>query len=154
MLINWHDPDHVYLVCGKTDLRKGIDRLAMVIAENYGLELYDNSLFLFCGSRNDRFKGLLWDGEGFILLYKRYKRFENGHLSWPRHSSEAKELSARQLDWLLKGLNPLPVRRIKACPTRYLLLNYLCLKSLFFDIITDRSKSVCASSARYSLFSR
>ncbi|WP_353958051.1 IS66 family insertion sequence element accessory protein TnpB [Limosilactobacillus pontis] len=43
-----------------------------------------------------------------------YKRFENGHLSWPRHSSEAKELSARQLDWLLKGLNPLPVRRIKA----------------------------------------
>ena len=43
MLINWHDPDHVYLVCGKTDLRKGIDGLAMVIAENYGLELYDNS---------------------------------------------------------------------------------------------------------------
>ena len=111
MFINWHDPDHVYLVCGKTDLRKGIDGLAMVIAENYGLELYDNSLFLFCGSRNDRFKGLLWDGEGFILLYK---RFENGHLSWPRHSSEAKELSARQLDRLLKGLNPLPVRRIKA----------------------------------------
>ncbi|MEE6635998.1 IS66 family insertion sequence element accessory protein TnpB [Limosilactobacillus pontis] len=116
----------------------------MVIAENYGLELYDNSLFLFCGLRNDRFKELLWDGEGFILLYK---RFENGHLSWPRHSNEAKELSARQLDWLLKGLNPLPVRRIKACPTRYLLLNYLCLKSLFFDIIIDRSKSVCASSA-------
>ncbi|MFR0507562.1 IS66 family insertion sequence element accessory protein TnpB [Limosilactobacillus reuteri] len=46
MLINWHDPDHVYLVCGKTDLRKEIDGLAMVIAENYGLELYDNSLFL------------------------------------------------------------------------------------------------------------
>lgn len=101
MLINWHDPDHVYLVCGKTDLRKGID----------GLELYNNSLFLFCGSRNDRFKGLLWDGEGFILLYK---RFENGRLSWPRYSSEAKELSAQQLDWLLKGLDPLPARKIKA----------------------------------------
>ena len=113
MLINWHDPDHVYLVCGKTDLRKGIDGLAMVIAENYGLKLYNNSLFLFCGSRNDRFKGLLWDGEGFILLYK---RFENGHLSWPRYSNEAKELSAKQLDWLLKRLNPLPVRKIKAAP--------------------------------------
>lgn len=47
-------------------------------------------------------------------LFILYKRFENGYLSWPRHSSEAKELSARQLDWLLKGLNPLPVRRIKA----------------------------------------
>ena len=39
MLVNWHDPDHIYLVCGKTDMRKGIDGLVMVIAENYGLEL-------------------------------------------------------------------------------------------------------------------
>ena len=45
MLINWHEPEHVYLVCGKTDLRKGIDGLAIVIAENYGLELYNDSLF-------------------------------------------------------------------------------------------------------------
>ena len=47
MLVNWHDPDHIYLVCGKTDMRKGIDGLAMVIAENYGLELYNNSLFIY-----------------------------------------------------------------------------------------------------------
>lgn len=92
-------------------MRKGIDGLAMVIAENYGLELYNNSLFLFCGGRNDRFKGLFWDGEGFIMLYK---RFENSHLSWPRNSNEAKELSAQQLDWLLQGLNPLPIRKIQA----------------------------------------
>ena len=39
MLVNWSAPRHVYIVCGKTDLRKGIDGLAMVIAENYGLEL-------------------------------------------------------------------------------------------------------------------
>ncbi len=39
MLVNWHDQDHIYLVCGKTDMRKGIDGLAMVIAENYGLGL-------------------------------------------------------------------------------------------------------------------
>ena len=58
MLINWHTPKHIYLVCGKTDLRKGIDGLAILVAENYGLELYDDSLFLFCGFRSDRFKGL------------------------------------------------------------------------------------------------
>ena len=54
MLVNWTAPDHVYLVCGKTDLRKGIDGLAMIVAENYGLDIYDNSLFLFCGTRSDR----------------------------------------------------------------------------------------------------
>lgn len=45
MFINWQDPDKVYLICGKTDLRKKIDGLVIVNAENYGLELYSNSLF-------------------------------------------------------------------------------------------------------------
>ncbi|WP_172586039.1 IS66 family insertion sequence element accessory protein TnpB [Ligilactobacillus agilis] len=38
-----------------------------MIADNFGLDLYDDSLFLFCRRRNDRFKALYWDGEGFIL---------------------------------------------------------------------------------------
>ena len=98
MLINWQAPEHVYLVCGKTDLRKGIDGLAMVVAENFGLDLYNNSLFLFCGSRNDRFKALYWDDEGFILLYKRYEN--------------VKELKPEQLNALFTGLSPFPERRI------------------------------------------
>ncbi|MCF2543592.1 IS66 family insertion sequence element accessory protein TnpB, partial [Blautia producta] len=28
-----------------------------------------DTLFLFCGKRNDRIKGLLWEGDGFLLLY-------------------------------------------------------------------------------------
>ena len=43
-----------------------------------------------------------------------YKRFENGHLSWPRNNTDAKELSAQQLNWLLQGLNPFPTRKIMA----------------------------------------
>ncbi len=105
MLINWQAPEHVYLVCGKTDLRKGIDGLAMVVAENFGLDLYNNSLFLFCGSRNDRFKALYWDDEGFILLYKRY---ENGSLRWPKNKSEVKELRPEQLSALFTGLSHFP----------------------------------------------
>ncbi|WP_050612370.1 IS66 family insertion sequence element accessory protein TnpB [Ligilactobacillus agilis] len=86
MLVNYHVPKHVYIVCGNTDLRKGIDTLAILIADNFGLDFYDNSLF--CGRRNDRFKALYWDGEGFILLYK---RFDNGRLTWPRTSEEVKD---------------------------------------------------------------
>ncbi len=56
MLVNYHAPRHVYIVCGNTDLRKGIDTLAILIADNFGLDLYDDSLFLFCGRRND-----FWD---------------------------------------------------------------------------------------------
>ena len=39
MLINWAAPRYVYIVCGKTDLRKGIDGLALIVEENYGLQL-------------------------------------------------------------------------------------------------------------------
>ena len=91
-------------------LRKGIDGLAAVVAENYDLDLFDDSLFLFCGTRNDRFKGLYWDGEGFILLYK---RFENGGLRWPRHRNDAVQLSRRQIKLLLEGIFLLPVKRGK-----------------------------------------
>lgn len=44
MLVNWTQPKHVFIVCGKTDLRKGIDGLAAVVAENYDLDLFDDSV--------------------------------------------------------------------------------------------------------------
>lgn len=49
-------------------------------------------------------KGLLWMGNGFLLLYK---RFEDGTLSWPRTTEEAAELTEDQYNYLMLGLNPL-----------------------------------------------
>lgn len=67
--------------CGTVDLRKGIDGLAMVIGDKYRQNPFEKgTLFLFCGKRSDRCKGLLWMGTGFLLLYK---RFEDGRMSWP-----------------------------------------------------------------------
>uniref|UniRef100_UPI00403F595D IS66 family insertion sequence element accessory protein TnpB n=1 Tax=Lentilactobacillus hilgardii TaxID=1588 RepID=UPI00403F595D len=71
MLIDLQQIKRIYLVCGKTDLRRGIDGLAGVVEKQFALDPYDRSLFLFCGTRKDRFKGLYWNGDGFLLLYKR-----------------------------------------------------------------------------------
>ncbi|OLU37357.1 hypothetical protein BM735_10590, partial [Erysipelotrichaceae bacterium NYU-BL-F16] len=60
-------------------------------------------LFLFCGRRADRIKGLLWQQDGFLLLYK---RLDDGHFRWPRDKNEVRELSPQQLRWLLEGLSP------------------------------------------------
>ena len=66
----------VVLACGTVDLRKGIDGLATIIGDKYGQNPFEKgTLFLFCGKRSDRCKGLLWMGTGFLLLYK---RFEDG----------------------------------------------------------------------------
>lgn len=76
---------NIFIVCGKTDMRKSIDGLASIIQYEYNLDLYDDAIFLFCGGKADRFKALYWDGDGFILLYK---RFNDGKLRWPRKSEE------------------------------------------------------------------
>src|SRR5699024_435839 len=92
--------DRIYLSTGKTDLRKGIDGLVTVITEQFDLDPYQSTLFLFCGSRKDRFKGLLWQKDGFLLLYK---RFEDGRLQWPMNQAEMRQLQPAQLVRLLQG---------------------------------------------------
>lgn len=96
----------VYLAIGYTDLRKGIDGLAQIIGTRYSLNPYDKDvLFLFCGKRRDRIKGLLWEGTGFLLLYM---RLEDGAFIWPRSANEAAELTEEQYRFLMEGLDPLP----------------------------------------------
>ena len=62
----------IYLATGYTDLRRGMEGLASIIKFNFQLDPYQKDiLFLFCGRRTDRIKGLVWEGDGFLLLYKK-----------------------------------------------------------------------------------
>lgn len=91
----------VYIACGFTDLRRGIDGLTALIRFNFHLDPYDkDTLFLFCGRKNDRIKGLLWEGDGFLLLYK---RISDGGFQWPRTSEEALAITPEQYQLLMKG---------------------------------------------------
>lgn len=38
---------NVYIVCGRTDMRKGIRGLAALVQQNYQMDPTDSSLFLF-----------------------------------------------------------------------------------------------------------
>lgn len=67
MLNDYEAKGQIYLALGYTDLRKGIDGLCSLVQEQYGKELRTHDLFLFCGRRTDRIKGILWEGEGFLL---------------------------------------------------------------------------------------
>ena len=53
----------VIIRAGRTDLRRGIDGLKSIIQLAYGMNpMEEGTLFLFCGSRRDRIKGLLYEG--------------------------------------------------------------------------------------------
>lgn len=106
----------VILACGYVDLRKGIDGLSMIIGDRYHQNPFEKgTLFLFCGRRSDRLKGLLWMGDGFLLLYK---RFEAGSLTWPRTKEEAAELIEEQFNYLMFGLNPLDPKIKEVTPQK------------------------------------
>ena len=92
----------VYIAAGYTDLRRSIDGLAFIVKFNFQLDPYEKDiLFLFCGRRSDRIKGLVWEGDGFLLLYK---RLELGGFSWPRTKEEALEITPEQYRALMQGL--------------------------------------------------
>jgi len=102
MLNNASGFDQIYIACGYTDLRRGIDGLAGIVQNEFELDPFQNTLFLFCGRRTDRIKGLLWEGDGFLLLYK---RLENGQFQWPRSEAEARGITPQQFRWLTEGLS-------------------------------------------------
>lgn len=91
----------VYLAIGHTDLRLGITGLAALVKLKYRLDPYDKgTLFLFCGRRTDRIKGILWEGDGFLQLSK---VLCNGHFRWPRSPEELRSLTYEQYKLLMGG---------------------------------------------------
>ena len=102
MLADFSGADRIYIACGYTDLRRGIDGLASIVAEQFELDPFSNTLFLFCGRRRDRLKALYWEGNGFVLLYK---RLENGGFQWPRADEDVQPLTPQQYRWLMEGLH-------------------------------------------------
>ena len=94
----------IYLVCGYTDMRKSIDGLRAIVEGALNLDSKSRALFLFCGRRCDRIKALIWEGDGYVLLYKRLD-VDRGRYRWPRDKSEARNLTWQQFDWLMSGID-------------------------------------------------
>ena len=101
MLREAYGVKRILLKPGRTDLRMGVDGLAAYIRLNIGMEPVDEgTLFLFCGTKRDRIKGLIYDRDGFTLLYH---RVTDGVYQWPRNEEEARSLTRKEFENLMDG---------------------------------------------------
>ena len=107
--------DAIYIVCGHTDMRKSIDGLCAIIEDKLQMNPQANCIYLFCGRRRDRIKAILHEDDGFVLLYKRLTG--SGYYKWPRNEAEVKNLTWRQFNWLMQGLEIEQPRAIKSANT-------------------------------------
>lgn len=102
---------NVYLVTRYTDLRFGIESLASIVESKLGSKPHvPDTIYLFCGRRTDRIKALVWESDGWLLLYK---RLDQGNFQWPRSGSEVKNLTLQQFCWLMEGLTIEPKKSVK-----------------------------------------
>ena len=95
-----------------TDMRKSFTGLCGLIRGVFGDDPADGSLFLFVNKRRDRIKALWWDGDGFVLWYKRLEQgtFE---IAPARDGEKRVRIDATQLAMILGGVRLETARRRK-----------------------------------------
>jgi transposase len=93
----------VWIAGGATDMRCGMNSLALKVQQGLGRDPHGGEVFCFRGRKGDLIKVLWHDGVGMSLYLK---RLEAGRFIWPvSESGAAVQVSAAQLGYLLEGID-------------------------------------------------
>ena len=102
----------IYLCAEPADMRRSFDGLALLVRQFLGADPLSGHLFVFRNKPGDRLKLLVWDGDGYVIYYK---RLEEGTFRFPAPPADAArvEIRAADLAMLLDGVDLESVRRRK-----------------------------------------
>jgi transposase len=101
MIVDFERVD-IYVRPGKTDMRKQINGLSILVQQDLKLDPFSGALFLFCNRRRHLLKILYWDCTGFCLWLK---RLEKNRFPWPMNRSEVQQIDLEKLRLLLSGID-------------------------------------------------
>ena len=104
----------VWIATGHTDMRRGMNSLALQVQEALKRDPHGGDLYVFRGKSGKLIKILWHDGLGMSLYAK---RLERGRFIWPQASDGAMVISPAQLSYMLEGLdwrNPIHTFRPQA----------------------------------------
>ena len=92
----------VWIATGHTDMRRGMNGLALQVQEGLKRDPHAGDLFVFRGRRGDLIKVLWHDGLGMSLYAK---RLERGRFIWPSPVDGVVAITAAQLGYMLEGID-------------------------------------------------
>lgn len=94
---------NVWILPNYTDMRQGIEKLAALVQSQLHIDVYDeHAIFLFCGRKRTRLKALVYEGDGFTLIYHRLLE-NNGRFFWPMSEEEVIKMTPTQYKRLMNG---------------------------------------------------
>ena len=86
-------------------MRKSFEGLSAAIEQLFPGELLSGAFFIFLNKRKDHMKVLFWDGDGFVIYFK---RLEQGTYRWKW--GEKMQLDRKAFLMLLEGIIPKRLR--------------------------------------------
>ena len=92
----------VWLAVGHTDMRRGMNSLAVQVEQALKRDPHAGDLYVFRGKRGHLIKILWHDGVGLSLYAKRLDR---GKFIWPSASDGAIAISPAQMAYMLEGID-------------------------------------------------
>jgi transposase len=92
----------VWLAAGATDMRRGMNGLALQVQQALMRDPHAGDIYVFRGKRGDLVKILWHDGLGMSLYAK---RLERGRFIWPTPADGAVAITAAQLGYMLEGID-------------------------------------------------
>jgi transposase len=92
----------VWLAVGHTDMRRGMNGLALQVQQTLGRDPHAGDLYVFRGRRGDLVKIVWHDGLGMSLYAK---RLERGRFIWPSPADGVVAISGSQLAYMLDGID-------------------------------------------------
>jgi transposase len=93
--------NRIFLYDQAVDMRKSFEGLSRLIEGAFPEKLLTGALFLFLNRRRNLIKILYWEGDGFVIWYKRLEQGTFSGCFSGRH-----ELSRQQFTMLLEGIVP------------------------------------------------
>jgi transposase len=92
----------VWIATGHTDMRRGMNTLALTVQEALKRDPHGGDLYVFCGKNGKLIKILWHDGLGMSLYAK---RLERGRFIWPSPTDGVVAITAAQLAYMLDGID-------------------------------------------------